>query len=79
MRGRVFEFTEEKCFGTCFGTATSSDITAVAFEEENVQLPMTSGCPWIGGSLVLGAGNALQAASDYASYLEQTQEEPEKN
>lgn len=73
------EFTEKNASALVLGQPLLPDITAVAFEEENIQLPMTSGCPWIGGSLLLGAGNALQAASDYASYLEQTQEEPEKN
>ena len=69
------EFTEKNASALVLGQPLLPDLTAVAFQEENVQLPMTSGCPWIGGSLVMGANNALQAASDYASYLEQTQEE----
>ena len=73
------EFTEKNSSALVLGQPLLPDITAVAFEAENIQLPMTSGCPWIGGSLTLGAGNALQAASDYASYLEQTQDDPEKN
>ena len=73
-------------FGPSFAYSSSwcvsSSIVLIDFDEkqeEAIQLPMTSGCPWIGGSLVLGANNALQAASDYASFLEQTQEMPEKN
>jgi hypothetical protein len=73
------EFTEKNKSALVLGQPLLPNITAVALQEENIQLPMTSGCPWIGGSLVTGANNALQAASDYASYLEQTQEEPEKN
>jgi hypothetical protein len=69
------EFTEKNASALVLGQPLLPDLTGVAFQEENVQLPMTSGCPWIGGSLVMGANNALQAASDYASYLEQTQEE----
>lgn len=73
------EFTEKNTSALVLGQPLLPDITAVALQESQVQLPMTSGCPWIGGSIVTGANNALQAASDYANYVEQTQDAPEKN
>jgi|GEM_PF-3500446 len=73
------EFTQNNSEALVLGQPLLPDLTAVALQSANVKLPMTSGCPWIGGSLIKGANNALQAVSDYASFDEQTQEEPEKN
>jgi len=73
------EFTQNNSSALVLGQPLLPDIAAVALAAENVKLPMTSGCPWIGGSLTKGANNALQSVSDYASYAEQTEDEKEKN